>query len=96
VLHSPSPLKRALFIGRNRTPLCWMAPDDRYPHMYRIVWPDGQLSDMTNLARAKDAAIAICSPATPGKDRRRFHWEIEPRGRPCGARQAPLNGRGGP
>ena len=30
--------------------------DETYPEMHRVRWPDGNLSDMVNLARANDAA----------------------------------------
>jgi hypothetical protein len=30
-------------------------PDLNYPHLYRVRWPDGTLSDLVNLTRAKDA-----------------------------------------
>ena len=30
-------------------------PDAARPGMWRVQWPDGRLSDMTNLTRAKDA-----------------------------------------
>jgi hypothetical protein len=33
-------------------------PDSRYPGMYRVVQSDGSLSDMANLTRARDAAVA--------------------------------------
>jgi hypothetical protein len=33
--------------------------DERYRNMYRVVLPDGSLSDMLNLTRAKDALAAI-------------------------------------
>jgi len=33
-----------------------IVPDSKYPNMYRIVLPDGRLSDMLNLSRAKDAS----------------------------------------
>ena len=33
--------------------------DNRYPNMYRVVLPDGTLSDMVNLARARDLFPAI-------------------------------------
>jgi hypothetical protein len=33
--------------------------DERYPNMYRVVLPDGSLSDMVNLPRAKDALAAV-------------------------------------
>jgi hypothetical protein len=32
--------------------------DSRYPGMYRVVQSDGSLSDMANLTRARDAAVA--------------------------------------
>jgi hypothetical protein len=31
-------------------------PDERYPQMWRVRTPDGTLSDMLNLPRARDAA----------------------------------------
>jgi hypothetical protein len=33
-----------------------LIPDENYPDMWRVRWPDGHLSDMTNLSRANDAA----------------------------------------
>jgi hypothetical protein len=33
-------------------------PDTQWPHMWRIRTPDGRVSDMVNLTRAKDAALA--------------------------------------
>ena len=33
--------------------------DAKYPNMYRLVLPDGTLSDMTNLARTKDALASL-------------------------------------
>jgi hypothetical protein len=32
-----------------------VVPDPARPGMWRVRWPDGRLSDMTNLTRAKDA-----------------------------------------
>jgi hypothetical protein len=32
-----------------------IVPDATYPGMYRVILPDGSLSDMVNLTRAKDA-----------------------------------------
>jgi len=34
-----------------------IAPDRTYTGMWRVVLPDGRLSDMANRARAKDAAM---------------------------------------
>ena len=33
-----------------------IVPDETYPDMCRVRWPDGTLSDMVNLSRAIDAA----------------------------------------
>jgi hypothetical protein len=41
--------------------------------MWRMVWPDGRLSDMANLTRIKDAAVAICAASPPERDRQRLH-----------------------
>lgn len=35
-----------------------IVPDGKWPGMYRIHLPDGSLSDMVNVTRAKDAAKA--------------------------------------
>ncbi len=36
-----------------------LVPDDVYPGMWRVQWPDGRLSDMTNFSRAADAAACF-------------------------------------
>jgi hypothetical protein len=61
--------------GDSRKALVRAVADDRWPGMWRMVWPDGSSSDMANLARIKDAAADICQRTAPGKDRRRFHWK---------------------
>jgi hypothetical protein len=33
--------------------------DSKYPDMWRVVRPDGSLTDMVNLTRAKDAAMSL-------------------------------------
>jgi hypothetical protein len=45
-----------LFHGSDQNPLAIVEPDAKYPFLYRIRYPDGHLSDMVNLTRAKDAA----------------------------------------
>ena len=45
--------------GNDRNPLFTVEPDSKYTGMYRIRFPDGRLSDMANLTRAKDAAITL-------------------------------------
>jgi hypothetical protein len=34
-------------------------PDFTHPGLWRVRWPDGQVSDMTNLSRAKDALASF-------------------------------------
>jgi hypothetical protein len=36
-----------------------IVPDGRWPGMFRLRLPDGSLSDMVNLTRAKDALAAM-------------------------------------
>ena len=36
-----------------------VVPDAARPGMWRVRWPDGRLSDMTNLTRAKDAVTCF-------------------------------------
>jgi hypothetical protein len=37
-----------------------IAPDAKWPAMFRLRLPDGSLSDMVNLTRAKDALAVVC------------------------------------
>jgi hypothetical protein len=48
-----------LTLGGRGRPLLEVVPDKTYAGMWRIQMPDGRLSDMVNLARAKDAALSI-------------------------------------
>jgi hypothetical protein len=45
-----------LHLGRRKTPVLTLVADDRYPHLFRIRYPDGWQSTPGNLTRAKDAA----------------------------------------
>src|SRR5262245_52127346 len=65
----------SLYYGRRRTPLARVVPDEKYPTMWRIHWPSGEVSDMVNLTRAKDAATAIALRGMPGNERRLFNWK---------------------
>ena len=47
----------ALHVGKFRNPLLHVVPDSRWPHMWRIRHRDNSLSDLLNVARAKDAAL---------------------------------------
>jgi hypothetical protein len=48
----------ALYLRGRRRRLIAIAPDGQWPGMWRVRYPDGGLSDMVNLSRAKDAAAA--------------------------------------
>jgi hypothetical protein len=50
-----------LRIGKRLTGIT-VHPDEKYPTMWRIHAPDGRISDMVNLSRAKDAAITWARP----------------------------------
>ena len=72
----------ALRYGHARTPLALLLPDSDWPGMWCIAWPDGRLSDLVNLTRAKDAAELISERGPPVHDSKLFHWEASnsPRG----------------
>lgn len=40
-----------------------VVPDPDWPKMYRVRRPDGSLTDMVNLARARDAAQVLAGAA---------------------------------
>jgi hypothetical protein len=75
----------ALQDGNSPRTLVYVVPDAVYAGMWRIAWPDGRLSDMVNLSRAKDAAMAWGQRNAPGKDRNRLGWEKHPRKTPAEA-----------
>ena len=43
--------------------LAHIVPDKTYPGMWRVVRPDGSLSDMVNKTRAKDVAWGVAENA---------------------------------
>jgi hypothetical protein len=47
----------SLHRGRSRKVLVRIIPHDELPHLFQIEWPDIGLSDLTNLTRAKAAAL---------------------------------------
>jgi hypothetical protein len=59
----------ALCYGNAHTPMRWSG-------MWRMIWPDGQLSDTANLSRIRDAAAAFCERGPPARNRRRFRWKV--------------------
>jgi hypothetical protein len=48
-----------LYRTGSRSILAQIVADRVYPSMWRVKMPSGKLSDMTNLTRAKDAAMSI-------------------------------------
>ena len=63
--------------GRERGPLIELVPDAQWPGLWRLRTPDGQLSDMVNLTRAKDAATAIAERGPPRQNAGLFRWKLK-------------------
>ena len=61
-----------LYNGRKQTPIVKAVPDDHWLGMYRLVWPDGKISDMANLTRIKDAGS---KDAAYTLDSQLLHWK---------------------
>ena len=82
-----APAVQSLRYGDARTPIAQVIPDAKYPGvMWRIRWPTGQLSEMANLARAKDAAAALAERGPPPRDPMRLHWKTDRSERPSAGR----------
>jgi hypothetical protein len=81
---------RALYYGS--TLLVRILPDVIHPRLWRLHWPDGRIPDLTNLARALDAALALAEHE-PGMERRRLRREVEQPDNPPGARRRAGAGR---
>ena len=45
-----------LYLGSSATGYS-ITPDTKYPSMWRVRYPDGSLSDIVNLTRARDGAL---------------------------------------
>jgi hypothetical protein len=73
-----------LHIGRR--PVMRIERDSVYPQMWRVRRPDGSLSDMVNLTRAKDAALDVAEGIegrknphkSPLKSLSNFSWSRSP------------------
>jgi len=46
--------------------LVTVEPDAKWPKMYRVRLPNGCLTDMVNLSRAKDAALSLAMEVLNG------------------------------
>jgi hypothetical protein len=69
-----------------------VVPDSTCPGMYRVRWPDGVISDMTNLSRANDAVACFMEAAERRRRRAaeahrgpvvRSHEQTDPQGTQC-------------
>lgn len=63
--------------GRQTKPLVTVRPDAQWPSMWRLHWPDGSISDMVNLSRAKDAAMVLAMRTVPGNKPQLLHWMVD-------------------
>ena len=64
-----------LHYGSSRNPIFRVVPDAVYPGMWRVVLPDGSLSDMANLTRAKDAAVVMADRGPPRRNQSLLSWK---------------------
>lgn len=75
-MHAPQNTLK-LYIGKTFTGVT-VAPDDRWPGMYRVHWPDQPPSVMVNLTRAKDAAMRWAG-RSGGSQAARLNWKATER-----------------
>jgi len=73
----PCGTEHHLFYGDSRKPIFRVVPDDFYPDMWRVMHPDGSLSDMANLTRAKDAAFVMADRGPPRRNQSLLHWKYQ-------------------
>src|SRR5215470_17288885 len=69
----------------NTKALAHIVPDKTYPGMWRVLRPDGSLSDMVNGTRAKDVAWGLAENAVyprQGRLRTSFIWSLKAPARP--------------
>jgi hypothetical protein len=75
----------SLHYGKSAKVLAEVIPDNEYAGMWRIRWPDGQLSDMVNLSRAKDAACVLAMRNIDNGRSSLLHWTKERSAEPLGS-----------
>jgi hypothetical protein len=73
-----------------------VVPDAAHTGMWRVRWPDGRLSDMTNLTRAKDAITCFIETEERRRRGRRRPSEgrllVKSGGMPAGGALVPASG----
>jgi hypothetical protein len=89
--------RQALLYGTAGRPLALVVPDVKHPGvMWRVALPDGRMSEMTSLTRAKDIAMAAAERGPPRRDFRLLHWRHNHLERPSAARWCAENVGGYP
>jgi hypothetical protein len=83
-----------LYYGNGTKPAASVAPDAHWPNMWRAQLADGQLSDLGNLSRIKDAAAVIAERGPPARDRLALHWKQQHLEKPREAPQARYSSTG--
>ena len=73
-------VRHSLYYASAKHPLAEIVPDGHWPTMWRVLWPDGTLSDMANLTRARDAAFVMAQKGPPARDGQRLRWQSAPIG----------------
>jgi hypothetical protein len=61
-------------------PIAEVIPDKTWPGMWRVRTPEGHLSDMANLTRAKDAAFVMTQRGPPERNGQHLRWKKAPVG----------------
>ena len=73
------PQTHSLHYGGSRKPLVTVIPDDTWPAMFHVAWPDVGLSSPANLSRCLDAARCWAEAGPPRRDARgRWEWRTRP------------------
>ena len=73
----PDGTEHHLHYGSSRKPIFRVVPDAIHPGMWRVVLPDGSLSDMANLTRARDAAFVMADRGPPRRNQYLLQWKTQ-------------------
>jgi hypothetical protein len=73
-----------------------IVPDERWPGMWRVTLADGSLSDIMNLPRARDLALAIANDIPPRRDAAAADFFAGPTGLPDPMPPLAVTGTTGP
>jgi len=56
-----------------------VVPDQKWPGMWRVQFPNGHITDMFNLSRAKDVALTLAYANAASQIERELHRSAKPR-----------------